>query len=491
MACPPRYGTPRNPDRPTLGGRVAEIAEILGTPLMPWQRHVADVSLEVNPDTGHLAYREVRLTVPRQSGKTTLTLSTMVHRALGFGTRQNIIYTAQTRGAARKKWEDEHVAALEGTALRKLFNVRKQLGQEAIRWRNGSKHGIESNTEKAAHGETLDLGVIDEAFAHEDARLEQAFKPAMITRPAPQLWVLSTAGTAKSTYLRGKVDDGRERARLAAWGSVAYFEWSAPGVSDPGGAADPHDPATWWACMPALGHTITEEAIRAELESMDLSEFRRAYLNQWPDDAPPEWLVITRAAWEGLEDPDSGVTGPLALCADVTPDRSAGSIAVAGLRRDGLAHVEVIDARPGTGWMVPRLVELVERWKPCALVVDVAGPAGSLLAGLEKAGLEVVKPSAREVAQACGALYDMVMPPPDPVAAADWVPTLRHLGQPELAAALAGAQKRPLGDAWAWARKGLSVDISPLVAGTLAVWGHAKFGHVVKVKGSRPKAAYL
>jgi hypothetical protein len=37
--------------------------------------------------------------------------------------------------------------------------------------------------------------------------------------------------------------------------------------------------------------------------------------------------------------------------------------------------------------------------------------------------------------------------------------------------ALAGAQKRPLGDAWAWARRGAGVDISPLVAATLAKWG--------------------
>ncbi|HEU4751527.1 MAG TPA: terminase large subunit [Armatimonadota bacterium] len=468
---------------------MAEIAEVLGTPLMPWQRLVADVALEVDPDTGLLAYREVRVTVPRQSGKTTLTLSTMVHRALGFGTRQRIIYTAQTRGAARRKWEDEHVAALESSPFRKLFSVRKQLGQEAIRWKNGSMHGIESNTEKAAHGETVDLGVIDEAFSQEDARLEQAFKPAMITRPQPQLWVVSTAGTAKSAFLRAKVDDGRERARMRQFGAVAYFEWSAPGAGDPEGAADPEDPATWRGCMPALGHTVTEAAIRAEFESMDLAEFRRAFLNQWPDDAPEEWLVIGEKPWRALADPESEIVGPLALCADVTPDRSAGSIAVAGLRADGLAHVEVIDARPGTSWMVSRIVDLVERWSPCAVVLDVAGPAGSLLPGLEKAGVEVVKPSAREVGQACGALYDMVMPPRD---AEDWKPGLRHLDQPELSSALAGAQRRSLGDAWAWARKGLSVDISPLVAATMALWGHAKFGHVVKAsKGSRPKLAYL
>jgi hypothetical protein len=48
---------------------------------------------------------------------------------------------------------------------------------------------------------------------------------------------------------------------------------------------------------------------------------------------------------------------------------------------------------------------------------------------------------------------------------------LRHLGTPEMAAAVGGAAKRPLGDAWAWSRKNSTVDITPLVASTLALWG--------------------
>ena len=53
---------------------------------------------------------------------------------------------------------------------------------------------------------------------------------------------------------------------------------------------------------------------------------------------------------------------------------------------------------------------------------------------------------------------------------------LRHIGQGMLTAAVAGAKTRKLGDAWAWDRRGVSVDISPLVAATLARWAQAKFG---------------
>ena len=64
---------------------------------------------------------------------------------------------------------------------------------------------------------------------------------------------------------------------------------------------------------------------------------------------------------------------------------------------------------------------------------------------------------------------------------------LRHLGQDELTAAVAGAVKRSLGDGSAWDRKNASVDITPLVAVTNANWGYAHFG---TKKPATPWVAY-
>jgi hypothetical protein len=52
--------------------------------------------------------------------------------------------------------------------------------------------------------------------------------------------------------------------------------------------------------------------------------------------------------------------------------------------------------------VVGRLVELAERWQPCAVVVNDTGPAGSLIAPLEAAGLEVIRPTTRARAAADG-----------------------------------------------------------------------------------------
>jgi hypothetical protein len=379
-----------------------------------------------------------------------------------MGRPQRIVYTAQTRADARKKWEDDHLPILAGSPFAAFFHPRKSAGNEAFLWANGSQHGIMSVTKKSGHGPTVDLAFIDEAFAQEDARLEQATRPSMITRESPQLWVVSTAGDARSDFLRAKVHAGRAgRSRNAA-----SFEWSAPET------ADPADEDVWWSCMPALGRTAPVEAIRADYDTMvsqgNLAEFRRAYLNQWLDEVPAEWLVIPHGAWAALA-AEPVANGQVALAADVTPRVPGrevwGSVSAAWRGVSGLTYVELIDRRAGTAWLPGFVAGLVRDHRPCATVIDAVGPAASLCDEIEALGVEVVRPNTREVVQACGRFYDAVMDSR----------SIRHNGHPGLDGAVAGAVKRDLGDGWAWDRKGPDVDISPLVSVTLASWAHGKF----------------
>jgi hypothetical protein len=159
---------------------------------------------------------------------------------------------------------------------------------------------------------------------------------------------------------------------------------------------------------------------------------------------------------------------PVAFAADATPNQSHGSIGVAGLRADGALHVEVIDHRPGMAWMPARLLELHEKWRPCAVVIDPKRQANTLIPGLEVAGVEVTKTTARDMAQSCGQLFSAVTDSE----------SLRHLSQPDLDSSLARATKRELEGAWAWDGR-TGVDISPLVAVTLAAWGHATKAHLL------------
>jgi phage terminase large subunit-like protein len=148
---------------------------------------------------------------------------------------------------------------------------------------------------------------------------------------------------------------------------------------------------------------------------------------------------------------------PVALALDVTPDRRFTAVAVAGYRADGLAHGEVIAHEPGTAWVVDYVVDRLARHEVSGVVVDPASPAGSLILDLENAGVTVTQTSPRDMAQACGSLYDAVSEG-----------SFRHIDQPVLNAAVGSAESRPLADAWAWQRKSKG-DISPLVAVTLAL----------------------
>jgi phage terminase large subunit-like protein len=292
--CRPRFATPATPGRANLTEGIALTAVLLnfrtsaGPGLMPWQHEVNAVATELKPD-GRFAYRQVVLEVMRQQGKSVDLLSMMIARGLRRPGTQ-IAYTAQTRLDARHRLLDVWWPRIQASKLAPLIGVRKGSGSEALVFANGSLLGLVSNTQTSGHGDNLDLGVIDEAWAQQDDHLEQAMRPAMMTRDA-QLWVVSAAGTEKSSYFKGKVTDGRARAEMGVTSDGCYIGYSFADDEDPA------DPVTWRRRMPALGITVSEETVATDLGLMDLSEFRRAYGCQWPEVAKPGWGVIGEDAW--------------------------------------------------------------------------------------------------------------------------------------------------------------------------------------------------
>lgn len=429
--------------------------------MMPWQQLVADVGLELDPVSGLPAYREVVVTVPRQSGKTTLVLAWECQRAIdvsGWGGPQRIVYSAQTGNDARKKLVEDQLPILEPrkSALG-ISRILTGMGNEAVIWRNGSRLVLMASDEKSGHGKTVDLGIIDEAFADTDFRREQALIPAMITKPAAQIIVSSTMGTDSSVLLNQKVDTGRAMAAAGERSGIAYFEWSA------GDDDDLDDPEAWWGWMPALGHTTGEEAIAHAKMSLPPGEFERAFGNRRMGSDERVWPADV---WAGVNEADARPTEPLVLSVDVHPDRSSAAIAVSG---GGV--VEIIDHHPGVRWATDRVEELALRWDT-TVSVDQAGPAGALIPELERRGVKVEALTGPDMAKACGDFYDAV--------ADGQVRVRRHVG---LDAAVEGAVRKSVGDAFVWARKSSSADVCPLVAATAAWWARPDGPSVYEDRG--------
>lgn len=477
--CSPRFATPRDERFPTLGGEVGEVARRLGRPLMPWQQAWVDVVYEYDPGSGVFRYDEGDVTVPRQSGKTTVTLAKKVHRLTVMARRlgpQRCTYTAQTRLAARKKLERDFAEALRASRSfrevphakarpQKATEWRLSLnnGSEAIQFGRGSFLQIDAPSRTGGHGDTLDDGTIDEAFAHDDDTVEGSMRPAMATRRNAQLWVISTAGDGRSRYLYRKVLAGRAACASGDHGRVAYLEFSAPDDADPG------DPATWWSCMPALGITIDEafvagewaRALRKGQEGIDT--FRRAYLNQWPEvpvlDDDVKFRVIPSAPWSACADLDHEPSRALRYALDGDVNAKGEEWFSIGCS-DGV-HLEDVtppDAGPGVEWVVPAVV--ARRAEVGELVVDPRGPAGRLIDELERAGVKVRKVTPEEFTQASMQLRDACVDE-----------RVRHIDQPKLNRAVAGAARRDVGDgSWRFSRKLSPVDISPLGAVMLARW---------------------
>lgn len=453
---------------------------------MAWQQYVADVVLEVqseaagDPNPGELAYQEYAVLTPRQSGKTIFILAKASHRCSAhtfFGQAQNVVYTAQTKVKATEKFEKDYALAIKNPRARRLGAVARTGNQKTdIRYRHNSSFFAESVTEKSGHGSTLDEAFIDEAFAQQDNRLEQAFRPAMITRRNKQIAAVSTAGWSDaSPYLLDKVTQGRALVKAGTQFGVAYFEWSAPDD------ADPADPETWLACMPALHrrecssdckrHTVTIATIQAEydaaLRSGKMSDFRRAYLNQWhrkpkagDETALGNWNACHVSQLED-EDREAVLAEPLvpkAVGLASNLDRTVGSIGAAVPLDDGRLRVGKVDRAEGIDWLVGRAKELQDRYD-CEVVVDEKGPIGDLIPALEDAGVRVTKANLNDYVAACADVYDRVQ-----------ARRLIHEGHPDLDKSVEGARWRTVGDRRVFGRKQSEEDIALTECVTLAAW---------------------
>ena len=449
------------------GADAVELASIAGLQLDPWQQLVLDQGLRERAD-GKWAAGEVAVNVPRQNGKGGIIEARELAGLFLLGERL-IIHSAHEFKTARVAFQRVEALIMGCSDLRKrVKRVLNNTTETSITLRNGQSLQFLARSGGSGRGFTGNTIILDEdMILGEDAM--GALAPTLAAVANPQLWYLGSAGIGHQSVQLARL---RRRALAAVESGVpdpalAYFEWSIDPHRDecmPGCTAhdDVDDPASVLRANPAVGYRLTLEKSANELLMMGPTLFARERLGvgDYPSDSADVWQVIGEEAWRALAAAESTPGEPLAFAIDMTPERSHAAICVAGPWRGG-THVEVVEHRPGSAWVIDKAAELHRKHKPRCWVVDAGGPAGALIPALEeRLGITVVQPKVREIAQACGQLYDAVAEQ-----------TVSHIDQPPLASALAGARKRPLGDAWAWARRGVDTDISPLMGVTLAKWG--------------------
>lgn len=468
--------------------------EVLGIRLHPWQKWLFVHALEVMPD-GQFRYRTIIVLIARQSGKSTVSqvLSLFFLYILGVGL---VLGTAQDLDTAEEVWEGAQEMIDGNVELAALaLPPIKVNGKKTIRLKSGERYKVKAASRKAGRGLSGDLILLDEIREMTDWGPYAALGATTTARPNAQIWALSNAGDAASIVLRylrkmahkalgdpdgivanedpsRLLDPEAEEAAVEADETLGLFEWSAPAN------CPVDDRAGWQQANPSLGYTIAERTIVSACKTNPEWVFRTEHLCQWSDgtlEGP-----FPTGSWEhGIdgstpsscyckgEDADCAHPGSsiapgseIALCLDVNWERTHAHIAAAGLRADGLPHVEIIASRLGTDWVKGWFSDPdhPERLK-YKVAIQASGPAGALVEELVKHRVNVVDWKGSDLGKACGRFYDLVRD--------DY---LRHLPQPLLDVAAATAVTKPLGDSWVWDRKKSPVDCSPLMAATGAVW---------------------
>lgn len=391
----------------------------------------------------------------RQIGKTFTVGSAIL--LLAAARPLKVIWTAH-----HTRTSDETFASLCSLAERPklkpyVAGIRRANGQQEIRLGNGSRIMFGARENGFGRGLTgVDMEIFDEAQILTVRALSNLVP---ITNTSPNPLIVFMGNPPKPGDPSDAFEEKRTRALSA--GGVLYVEFSADRD------ADPDDRAQWAKANPSYPERTDEDAILRMRENLPVDAFRREALGIWDETATS--VAIDPAKWASVEStpetlPDGGT---LNFGLDMPPDRSVLTIGCAIRYPDGRALVQMADIKDvrhdGLQWAVDWLAE---RWlKTASVVIDSQSPATSLLPDLKRAHVRATVTGMNEMGRACGRFMDMLNDK-----------TLIHLPdtmQPQLAAAVKGATIRPIGrsGAFGWNKLGSDVDISPLVACTLALWG--------------------
>ena len=288
-------------------------------PLMDWQIRAVNGMLGLKDDA--FWYREALISCARQQGKSVLLKAMagffVTEWAAKTGRPQSVMLVANKLDRSSAIFR-ELAPILEGFGGKPFWSY----GREQILMPDGSSIRVAAAT-STQHGASNDLVLLDEIWSISPAVIFDALRPTMIARPSPLMAMFSTAGDESSTAML-KLREQAINAIDAGRTSKLYFaEWSPP----PGVRWQDRE---WWPwANPALGTTVTWDALEAAAETPDKNAFLRAHLNLWISSAN-SWLAPGR--WDECQTtavmPDGGI---LAIDSSLDESRYVG---VRAYRRD-------------------------------------------------------------------------------------------------------------------------------------------------------------
>lgn len=442
----------------TISDLAVEYARSVGYELDEWQEWLVRWAFVRRRD-GLWAARDFGMEVPRQNGKNIVLEVIEVVAVFALG-EDLVIHSAH-----RTDVSHEHFLSLKAH-IESTPDLMAQMpnrpnngfvtanGKESIELANGNRILFKSRQSGSGRGPRPKRLILDEALILLMSAVGD-MAPGMTAQRNPQIVFASSPPKADSLMLH----DLRRRAVEAEEGDrLFYAAWNNPPDTDP------DDVGAWYRVNPSLGYgRMTETSLQANRRLMSREDYIREHIGipepPLSDEAnrpipPDRWTECARAA--------SVIVSNDCWALTVAPDRKWASFGVAGRTADGKIQVETLRREPGTNWVQQYAVDVWNK-KRIPLRVHKTGPEGAFIAPLREAGVEVVEVSTTELAQATGQLIDAAN-----------AGELVHLGQLSLTKSVESADYRVSSDgASVWSQRSSQVEITPLVAVTVALGGVA------------------
>ena len=429
----------------TKGNEAAKLYSLTGRALMTWQREVLKNMMAVN-DEGLWTHIKFGYAVSRRNGKTEMVYA---REMWGLIHGEKILHTAHRTDTAHSSWE-----ALYGLLKKAgipIEHTYRANGREHIFVTGGGRIEYRTRTSKVGLGQGYDLLVIDEAQEYQDDQ-ETALKYIVTASKNPQIIMMGTPPTAVSSgdvfnrlrneILSGKVTDS------------GWEEWSVETQHDP------HDTEAWYLTNPALGITLKERDIAAEITG-DYLDFNIQRLGLWIKYDLKS--AISEAEWSALKVKTTPkLVGSLCVGIKYGKDGENVSMSVATRTATGKIFVETIDCRPirnGDGW----ILKFLKAADVNQVIIDGASGQQLLKDQMHDAKIKPIPvlPTVKEVITA-NAVFEQALEAKE----------IRHAGQNSLTQAVTNCDKRAIGSNGGFGFKSLKedIDISLMDSMILAHW---------------------
>jgi phage terminase large subunit-like protein len=429
---------------------VADLAEKIKMPLLPWQHYVLSDMLAVSADN-QFQRKSNLLLCSRQQGKTHLARMRILAGLFLFS-EKNIIAMSSNRNMALDTFRQVANTIEDNDFLRaQVRQIRYANGQESITLLDGARYEIVAATRDGSRGKTADLLYIDELREIS----EEAFKAAVPTtraRPNSQTLMTSNAGDAFSTVL----NDLRSRALDYPSKTFGFWEYSAPLAA----RQDIHNRKYWAMANPALGYTVTESAIEESIATNSIEATLTETLCMWIDSQVSPWTFgsIEACSVSELQMPIGAMT---VMAFDVSPSKRNGSLVAAQLidGKIGVGIMETFSSEVAIDEvkMASSIHEWAMKYRPVQIAYDKYATA-SIAQKLEQSGHKMIDISGQAFYQACGELADSLTNS-----------RIVHSGQPEWVTSMNNCAAKQSDAGWRIIRRKSAGDVTAAISTAMLV----------------------